>query len=326
MGSMPPNRDRRAALVLSGGIALLLVAALLVSSRRAESDRGGTSILCSFLPVYVFTLNVVGDTPGVKVDLLLSPNIGCPHDYAVSPPDLLRVAKADLVIINGLGAEPFAADLLADKSNGRVLSISDDVESLCAEQHDEGEHGHEHAAHDHGAVNPHAWASPVQAARQVRTLTRKLAAADPTHAATYQANGDAYAKRLDALAARMRAASREFDRRNIVTFHDAFAYLARDLELNVVATLTVDPEVGLAPPQMAELSRVIREQNVAAVFYEPAYAYSDRVARTLSEQTGVAVFPLNPFNFHDGRPDPDAYERVMGENLAVLQRALGGSS
>lgn len=323
-----PAPPRRSTLVLLTGILAMLALSLLLSSRPARPARAEYRILCSFLPVYVFALNVVGDAPGVDVDVLLSPDLGCPHEYALRPRDVVRANAADLVVLNGLGAEPFADKLVSGRRPGEVMTISDDAETIPLTPDDEEGAGHDHQGghqgHRHGPVNPHVWASPAQAARQVRTLARKLAEADPPRAARYRANGEAYARRLEALADRMRAAAQSFRGRAIVTFHDAFAYLARDLDLRVAATLTVDPQGNLSAARMAELMRIIREQHVAAVFYEPAY--SGVVARTLAEQTGVPAFPLNPFNYAAGRPDAGAYERVMEENLRTLQRALGDGS
>jgi zinc transport system substrate-binding protein len=323
--SAPTATNRRGPLLLIVGMAALLILSLLASSRRPAQAPGGFKVLCSFLPVYVFAQNVVGDTPGVQVDLLLSPDLGCPHDYALRPGDLIRINRADLVIVNGLGAEPFMETLLANKPRDRVLTIADETDALAVEPEDadhdqETEAGHA-GHHHHDKYNPHVWASPIQAAREVRTLARKLAAADPVHAERYRANAELYAKRLESLAERMKAAAKGFKSRNIVTFHDAFAYLARDLDLNVVATLAIDPQNGASANQMAELDRIIRQQNVAAVFYEPAY--SDATAKTLARQTGVPAFPLNPFNYVKGAPDMTAYERVMEENLRILEQALG---
>jgi len=257
--------------------------------------------------------------------LLLSPDLGCPHDYALRPADLIRVNQADLVIVHGLGAEPFMDTLLANKPREKVLTIADHTEAIAADPEEAENESHEPAGHaghhHHERYNPHLWASPVQAAREVRILAVKLAAADPAHADRYQANAERYAKRLETLAGRMKAAAGHFKSRNIVTFHDAFAYLARDLGLHVAATLTVDPQMGASASQLGELDRIIRQRNVAAIFYEPAY--SDAAAKMLAGQTHVPAYPLNPFNFAKGTPDVASYERVMEENLKTLEQALG---
>jgi len=357
-----PSRLARTSLLLIACLAILAVAVLLPSTNR-KAYENGLDILCTFLPVYVFALNVVGDTPGVHVELLVDTNVGCPHSYSVRAQDLKRVARADLVVANGLGSEGFLAAMARDKPPDRIITISDDCEVLHtrvepaaetpeepdlggghparplhkdggegepaqesdrhdSEQHIHGEvcdHGPDHQ-HAPGAVNPHVWVSPRQAARQVRTLAGKLARFDPPHAERYRANAEAYVARLEALQRRMEEAARRFTNRNIVTFHDAFEYLARDLGLNVVATLTVLPDDSLSASNMARIIETIKRTHAAAVFYEPAY--SDRVARTVARDAGVPLLPLNPFNTIDGTPAAGSYEEVMNRNLQVLEQAL----
>lgn len=329
--------------IISTLIGLLVLAAMFVY-QGPRKDPEGFNVLCTFLPVYVFTTNVVGDTPGVHVDLLVSADSGCPHSYNPRASDLKRVADADLILANGLGLEPFIERLRHDKP-GKVLTVSDGCDllpsrnapaSAPADEHEGDEAADEHAGHHHapgetctephahasGAYNPHVWVSPREAIKQVRSIAGHLAAADPPHAEAYRKNADAYVARLEALNARLEAVAGGLQRREIVTFHEAFDYLARDMRLNVVATLAGLPDEGASARRMADVIRAIRESKAAAVFYEPAY--SDRSARTVAHDAGVPMYPLNPFNSIAGKPARDSYERVMDENLRTLQQALGG--
>ena len=64
-------------------------------------------VVCTILPVYCLTLNVVGRTPGVQVELLLPAHQGCPHNYDMTPGDLIKMTRADVIVANGLGMEEF---------------------------------------------------------------------------------------------------------------------------------------------------------------------------------------------------------------------------
>ncbi|MCI0437127.1 MAG: metal ABC transporter substrate-binding protein [Gemmatimonadetes bacterium] len=311
---------------------------------RQAPSTANRKVVCTFLPVYVFALNVVGDTPGVEVELLVSPEVGCPHSYSVRPADLQRVERADVVIANGLGLEGFLGKLIQAGGAHRVVTISDDCDVLPRR----GQHEYDHASHDtgetpvphhtgykpvpqaedehedvahEGELNPHVWVSPAEAIVQVRTLARKLGESDPEHATRYQQNADAYVARLETLRARVNTVAASLTRRKIVTFHDAFDYLARDLGLEVVATLMIEPEQMPSAGQIRETIDRIKAEGAAAIFAEPAY--SARAAETVSRETGVPVFELNPFNTMTGPVTPDAYERVMSRNLDVLEQALG---
>jgi zinc transport system substrate-binding protein len=311
---------------------LILVAAAVVCLVAAACRRGPApttrnandlTIVCTFLPVYVFTLNVVGDAPGVRVEMLVARDVGCPHNYALRPADLKRVAHADLIIANGVGAEPFLDDLQKANPKARVLTIADECDVLADAEGSDGKaepHGHADA-HSHGGVNPHVWVSPIDAIKEVRTLARKLSDADPSRAERYKANSDAFVIRLETLNRRMHEVAKGFTHRQIVTFHDAFAYVARDLNLEVVATLEAEPGQEPSARRMAEIIDIVRKTH-APVFFEPAS--SDAIARTVAHDAGVPVYPLNPFNSLDGKPTAASYEQVMLANLDVLEKALGG--
>jgi zinc transport system substrate-binding protein len=300
----------------------LLFLATVLSCRRQELQSDRLNLVCTFLPVYVTALNVVGDAPNVEIEMLVAADAGCPHDYTVRPSDAKRIARADWVLANGLGMEPFLDDLLRGDARAKLITISDDCELLIAE-HDHSRCGHDHA-HAPQMVNGHAWLSPREAAQQARVLARKLGETDRMRAARYRANAEAYGARLEALHQRMVEASKSFARRKIVTSHDAFAYLARDLDLTVVATLSADPNHA---PSLAELTLVVdqvRQTQAAAIFFEPGPA--ERIARMVAKETGVKAWELNPLNTWTGKPTADLYERIQLENLRVLQESLGGGS
>jgi len=278
------------------------------------------NVLCTFLPVYVMALNVVGDDPTVDVRLMVTSDLGCPHEYALRPADLKAADRANIIVAHGLGMEPFLEDLQRTNPRTKVVVISDDCEVL--EASGQGHVHNSNCGHDHGAVNGHVWVSPRRAAVEAGTMATKLSEIDPGRAAAYEANAEAYAHRLDALHQRMETAARGFANRRIVTSHDAFAYLARDLDLEVVATLQAEPGQAAVAHQMAHVVETIKRSRAAAVFFEPGPG--ERIARTVAREAGVPVHPLNPFNTLAGKPTAGSYEEVMSENLRVLQEALGG--
>lgn len=353
--------------VVLGLVAVAILANVLRPNLPASSD-GKRHVVCTFLPMYVFTQNVVGDVPGVEVHLLISRDAGCPHSYALTGQDLKKISRADVIVANGLGIEPFLDQILRKQSRVKLITIADDCDLIRSgsepADEDDGhvaetkpagsadsagnehkcDHGHKHNhssscshGHDHGAahghdhsdsdVNAHTWVSPRQAIIQVRTLAKKLGEVDAANAEQYRVNGEAYVVRLEALAQKMESAARDFTNRNIVTGHAAFDYLARDLGLNVVATLTTIPGETGSAAEMARVIDAIRKSRAAAVFQEPPF--SDKMAETIARDAGVPVYPLNPLNSDAGLPKAAApqevrrlYEDVMEQNLATLQRAL----
>ena len=281
-------------------IALLL--ALAPSSGRAEPMR----VLASFFPMEVFTRNVVGDTAGVTVMSMLPASLGCPHDYALTPGDMKKIASADLFVANGLGMEEFLGEPVR-RANPKIRI----VETARAVLPIHGEHGH-------GDVNPHTWVSPRNAILQVREIEKALSAARPASTNAFRRNTDAFVSRLSALAAEFEAAAKTFRRRNIVTFHNVFGYLARDVGLTVVGEIETAPGQEPSAGEIRKLSRTIRERKVPAVFSEPQY--SPKLAEALAREAGVPVRVLDPVA--TGSPALTAYEDAMRRNLATLKEAL----
>ncbi|MGB5195684.1 MAG: metal ABC transporter substrate-binding protein, partial [Candidatus Deferrimicrobium sp.] len=288
----------------------MAVAAVFLALALAFSPSAGAAeplrVLASFLPMEIFTRNVVGDTPGVTVESMLPAATGCPHDYALTPGDMKKIASADLFVANGLGMEAFLGEPVRRANPGiRIVETASAVPPI-------------HEGHGHGDVNPHAWVSPRNAILQVREIEKALSAARPAGAASFRRNADAYVSRLSALAAEFDAAAKTFRRRNIVTFHNVFAYLARDLGLTVVGEIESAPGQEPSAGQLRNLSRTIRERKVPAVFSEPQY--SPKLAEAVAREAGVPVRMLDPVA--TGSPARTAYEDAMRRNLSTLREAL----
>ena len=96
------------------GLALLctlLVTAFAVTGAFAAEPK--VRVLATTYPVYLLTRAVAQTSPDVQVDLLIPAQTGCPHDYALTPKDMQKLSKANVVIINGLGMESFLEKPLA---------------------------------------------------------------------------------------------------------------------------------------------------------------------------------------------------------------------
>ncbi len=296
---------------------LALAAALLLVPGAAGAQRAAAGalaprpvlrVLASFLPMYIFTRNVAAGVPGVAVDLMLPAALGCPHDYALTPGDMRKIAASDILIANGRGMEEFlGAPVLRGNPRITIVETAADVVPIVARDG------------PRGGVNPHTWVSPRNAIRQVRAIEKALAAADPADASAFRGNADAYAARLGALAREYDAAAKRFRARNVVTFHNVFDYLARDAGIDVVGRIEETPGQEPSAGELHALVRTIRATKAAAVFAEPQYP--ERLAAIVAREAGVPLRVLDPLS--TGSAEPRAYEEAMRKNLATLVEALG---
>jgi ABC-type Zn uptake system ZnuABC Zn-binding protein ZnuA len=297
------GRSRDAALA-AAGVFIAIMLAFVPSAGAA----GPLRVLTSFLPMEIFTRNVVGDAPGVTVESMLPASMGCPHDYALTPGDMRKISSADLFVVNGFGMEDFLGEPVR-RANPKILT----VETARGVLPIHGEHGH-------GNANPHTWVSPRNAILQVREIEKALSAARPVSAGAFRRNADAYVSRLSALAEEFETAAKTFRRRNIVTFHNVFGYLARDLGLTVVGEIETAPGQEPSAGEIRNLTRTIRERSVPVVFSEPQY--SPKLAEALAREAGIPVRVLDPVA--TGSPALTAYEDAMRRNLSTLKEALSG--
>ena len=285
------------------------------------------NVLCTTFPVYQITRNVAQGREGIHLQLMLPAGMGCPHDYALTPQDMRKLAAAEVLVVNGLGLEEFlGAPVQAANPDLEIVDSAAGIQDLLKydhdhhgveENHDHAEHGH---LHHHEGVNPHLFASPRMAARVALNVAGGLSKSDPEGAGVYFRNAQAYAARLKALADEMAAFGKTLRNNRIVQPHGIFDYLARDVGLEIVAVLQPHGQEPSAA-EMLELVRVIRAKQAGAIFAEPQY--SAKVGETLARETGLPLAVLDPVaTGPDGAP-PDYYETVMRKNMEVLGATLG---
>ena len=330
-------------------LCMLLVAAFAVTGAFAAEPK--VRVLATTYPVYLLTRAVTQTSPDVQVDLLIPAQAGCPHDYALTPKDMQKLSKANVVIINGLGLEAFLEKPLA--AAGKKIAVIDSSKGVnsIAEEHDEDhdadhdkadaahkddhnpaaaaqghdhaqEHGHGHDhGHDHGGLNPHAFSSPLQAAVMARNIGRGLAAAAPDAAKNCPQAADAYAEKLEALGQRLAAVGANAANKNVVALHDGMAYLVRDAGLNLVDVIQEDEEAQPSAARLLDLVKKIKESKPVVLIGEPQY--SDKPVLALAAETGVPAVQLDPLASGPSGAPLDYYETVMSKNLATLEKYFG---
>ncbi len=303
--------------------ALAALMVLPVSALRAQEDTTSKQlhVLTSFLPIQAHTSAIAGDA--AKVEQLLNQETG-PHDFQLSPSAVRRLADADLLIINGAGIEDWMDELIkragnknlvvVDTSKGIKLLPSPDV--IAEGSKDSLRHWHGHA-HDDG-MNPHTWLDPVIASQQAQTILAALRKADPANAELYAANAAAYMEKLSALDADFRSTLIPLPNKNLVTFHDAFPYLADRYQLRYVGSISEFPEKDPTPKALANLVDRIKELKVGVLFAEESYA--PELLLKIAAQTGARVSQLDTLEVGEGAPT--AYLDRMRSNLKALQDAF----
>ena len=301
----------------------------------ATLARAELNVLCTTFPIHQIARNVAQGRAGADVQLMLPAGMGCPHDYALTPQDLRKIAAADVLVVNGLGLEEFlGAPVLAANPDVETIDGSAGIPDLLEYAHEPAEadedhereaeagHGHDEHGHPHRheGVNPHLFASPRQAARIALNVATGLSKADPEGAGDYFRNAQAYASRLNALADEMAALGQTLQNNRIVEPHGVFDYLARDMGLEIAAVLRPHGQEPSAA-EMLELVRTIRTKQAGAIFTEPQYP--SKVGEALARETGLPTATLDPVATGPDEAPLDYFETAMRKNMEVLRAVLG---
>ena len=293
---------------------LTLILALLMLAMPAAAS--AETVVTSFFPIYLFTLNLLSGIDDVEVFNLAAPGTGCLHDYQLQTGDMKMLARADAFLINGAGMEGYLKGVFETFPQLPIADASIGIELL----EDCSDHSHDDEDHDH-AYNAHIWLDVQNAILMVNNLADGLMAALPDHAGAIAANRDAYVTRLTALDAELTAALSAVPQKDIITFHEAFPYFAQAYGLNVAAVVNRDPDDALSPRQLAELCKTVSALGAPPLFIEPQY--EDKAAQTIARETGATIHTLDPIVTGPQTDVPlTLYEDVMLQNLAVLLEAL----
>lgn len=262
-------------------------------------------IVTSFYPMYVATINITDGVDGVEVYNMTKPQTGCLHDYQLMTDDMKTLEKADAFVINGAGMEDFMDKVTEQQKKLKVIDASRGIELI----------------HDDEGDNPHVWLSVTDAMQQVRNIADQLKEADPAHADAYEKNATAYIEKLTALKSEMHAALDNVPHKDIVTFHEAFPYFAKEFNLNIIGVVEREPGTEPTPTELQETIEQVNALPSKVLFTEPQY--SPAAAETIARETGAKIYTLDPVVTGEATPAAkNAYIDTMKANMKVLQEAL----
>lgn len=250
------------------------------------------TVVASFYPLAFAAEQVGGEA--VSVENLTPPGAE-PHDLEVSPSDVGKIKSADLVLLLGHGFQPQLED--AAGSGPEVVALLD---TAALDLHPDGD--------------PHVWLDPIRYMKivdRIGVVLRRPAAVSRLLA------------RLRKLDKDYRRGLADCARRDIVTSHEAFAYLAERYGLNQIAVTGLNPEAEPTPQALQQTVDVVRASDATTVYFERLV--SPRLAETVARETDTKTAVLDPIEglTDTERKQGDDYFTLMRANLHALQTGLG---
>ena len=288
-------------------IVLMLFAGVFVAVKNRNTPAtmdNRISVVTSFYPIYFLTTQLGGDLVNVTN---LTPAGTEPHDYELTAQDIVKIKKSKLVFLNGGGLEVWGEDI---SKTPAVVILGDTL--IDQEINLEGE----------TKKDPHIWLSPILAIKMAEKIEAELIRIDPQNKSYYESNLSVLKTKLVNLDSNYRVGLKKCKRKDFITSHSAFGYLAQTYNLKQVSIAGLSPEEEPSSQQLTEVAKFARENDIKYIFFESLT--SPKLSETIAKEVGAQTLVLNPIEglsqeeINQGKN----YLTEMEKNLENLKIAL----
>ena len=334
---------------LSSSLAVLAASTLLLSACSSDSadadatgDDGGPMTVVTSTDVYAdLAARILGDT--AEVSPLVDNSAADPHSYEATPQDRLTVDRANVIVANGGGYDPFITRLAA--TSGKEDAVYQLIEGENAHIHageegehdesehaegehegeDEGEHEGEdaHAGHDHSSefVNEHIWYDLAAMSDFVEDFSAHMGEMSPENAELYTENATELAAEIDALDERNRGIEAEglsfLSTEAVSQFLLTDAGFEDSTDAQFLAAVEHGDDVSVRLYQ--EALSAAADQEIDLLSYNPQTETNQSAQiREAAEGADVAVL-----DFNETIPEEfDSYTEWMESNIAAVETVV----
>jgi manganese/iron transport system substrate-binding protein len=244
------------------------------------------------------------------------------HTFEPSPSDAATLSMADLIIVNGLNLELPTLDLAeaSKRPETPIHLLGDNTvtedEWLFDFSFPESE----------GDPNPHLWMNVLYAREYAGLIRDWFSEADPANADYYATNFDRFAAALDDLDARIREAVPTVPEaaRKLLTYHDSWAYWAREYGFTVIGAVQASDFSDPSPQDVADLIDQLRAEQVPAVF--GSEVFPSGVLEQIARESGATFVD----ELRDDEPPGElrspehTYLGMLRKDMMIMLDALGG--
>ena len=299
--------------------AALALVFLLAACASQPDDDSRLRVVTTVAPLRSIVENVGGERTLV---IGLVPEGVNSHTYDPPPSAAADIARADLIVLNGLNLELPALELAqANRADDAPILLLGDS-ALPPE-----EYVYDFSfPRSEGNPNPHLWTAPHLAAVYAELVRDALIALDPDGAAVYRRNSERFTARLAQLDEAIARATATIppERRKLLTYHDSFPYFAPRYGLEVIGAVQPSDFSEPSPAEVAALIAQLRETSVPAIF--GSEVFPSEVLDTIAREAGVVqVSTLSDDDLPGRRGDPEnTLIAMLVENVRTIVAELGG--
>lgn len=286
-----------AALLLSTAMCAALFVRLFGAGAQTGQTEGIYAV-ASFYPVYVAAANVADGCKGITVDSLSEPQTGCLHDFTLTPKDMQILSTADLFLVNGGGMETFLEEVAEQYP---WLTVAETADGLVTDE------------------NAHAWMGIAKYRAQVDAVLNALCKAAAGQEQKLRENAAGYDTKLAGLQEQQEDLKEAIKGSKVISFHEAYEFLAEEYGLDIVYTLDLDEERQVSAGEVADVLQAVKDGGVHVILAEELYGA--KMAETIQKEADVTVCFLDTLT--RGGLGADSYIDGMQKNINLLKEAFG---
>ena len=317
----------------SRAIARAGTACLLVLAGCASVDTGSTApaavaaedgelaVVTTVAPITSIVASVAGDRATIEG---LVPEGANFHTFDPPPSAAAVLSKADVVFTNGLHLEEPTRELAEANMPEDAVLVEIGTEVLP-----EGDYIYDFSfPKEDGKPNPHLWTDPTWAIRYAELARDTLSEADPDNATYYAENCTAFAAQATALSGALRADQVTIPQgqRQLLTYHDAYAYFAKTYGWTVIGAIQPENFEDPTPREVARLIDQIKAEQMPVIF--GSEVFPSAVLEEVGRATGARYEDTLRDDDLPGAPgDPEhSWVGLMRYDYVTMINALGGQA
>ena len=309
---------------LTRGATLVLVWALAVPACASRGDGGAADdgrlrVVTTVAPITSIAATVGGER--VRVTGLVPEGTNS-HTFEPPPSAAEVLSEADLIVVNGLKLEDPTGELAEEnkRADAEIVALGDRVLPR-----DQWIFDFSFPEKD-GKPNPHLWTDPKYAVRYAEVIRDELVERDPEGRATYDAGLAEFTRSANALSEAMVTASKTVPRRDLLTYHDGYAYFARDYGWRILGAIQPSSFEEPSPRELATLIDQVKRLDVPAIF--GSEVFPSAVLEQIGKATGARYVDTLRDDDLPGEPgDPEhSWLGLMRANFVTMVEALGGDA
>jgi ABC-type Zn uptake system ZnuABC Zn-binding protein ZnuA len=286
---------------------------------KAGAAAGALQVVTTVSPLTSIVANVVGDRAHVTG---LVPEGTNSHTFEPPPSAAKVLSRADVVFVNGLKLEDPTLDLAtANRKKGSEI-VELGTSTLPA-----GDYIYDFSfPKEAGKPNPHLWTDPALVVRYVEIVRDTLQRRDAPNAGTYAANAAAYLAKVKAFDTALRTATATLpsEQRKLLTYHDAYAYFAKEYGWTVIGAIQVSDFEDPTPREVAQLIDQVRREKVRAIF--GSEVFPSPVLERIGKEAGVTYVDKLRDDDLPGQPGQPGHSllSLLQVDFVTMIKSLGG--